>query len=163
MMVAALSFTACGDGDDESKGDGGGNNSRPYTVIVDNGKPYEIDQFFQSPGSGFGLYSSQKHYLGLQVIPMYAYFQMYFSPNTNPSQLFKVGYNRFEKDAIDIRWDGTSGRDIKLTYVSGSAKVIKNTVEEGLTCFTIEFDNYKFTWNSGRTIIFDGILKCSID
>lgn len=151
MMIAALNFVACSS-DDEDNGNGDSASST-FTITID-GNAHEYGQDYLS-GSFFGeyVYSSTNNYL--KITTPSGDFQMTFPASTNPSSFFSVGYANFEKDATKA----TIGMSKpKCTYVSGTAKVTKN---DG-SSFTVNFTNFKYTWNDSREIIFHGTLNFPI-
>lgn len=153
MMVAALSFTACG-GDDDEVDNGSGSNT-VFTITVD-GKEHNYNSGYLEYMDLLGTWESlsNSNFLSIGVPSLLSEFRIYYPMNTNPSSYFKVGYDSFENDATEICLSG--GSRYNCSYVKGSAKVTKNDGKN----LTVKFSKYTFTWNGGgREIIFDGTLN----
>lgn len=153
MMVAALSFTACG-GDDDEVDNGGGSNTA-LTITVD-GQEHNYSSGYLESMDLLGTWESSSvgDFISIGVPSLVSEFRIYYPKNTNPSSFFKVGYDTFEDDATEICLSGGSRHN--CSYVSGSATVIKNDGKNMI----VKFSNYTFTWNKGgREIMFDGTLN----
>ena len=157
MMVEALSFTACG-GDDKEDIDGGGCSNAAFTITID-GNKHEYNGDYLSYMDLMGTWESFSgvNFLKIGIPSMGDEFRMYFTPNTNPSSYFKVGYSSFVDDATEICLYSSSKN--KCSHVGGSARVIKNDGRN----LTVQFSNFAFTWKSGnREIAFDGTLNFAL-
>ena len=149
MMVAALSFTACGDDDEE--GDGGINDV-VFSITID-GITTEYSRWLMEGAELWSTWSSHngQNYLRIGTASLIGDLYLVYPYGIDPATYFSVGYSDFEKDAIDIKLVMSSSHS--CDYVSGSAKVSKNDGEH----LVVEFSNYKFTWYDGaRELIFDG-------
>ena len=157
MIVAALSFTACG-GDDKDDIDGGGSSNAAFTITIDgNKREYSGDYLSYMDLMGTWESFSGVNFLKIGIPSMGDEFRMYFTPNTNPSSYFKVGYSSFVDDATEICLYSSSKN--KCSHVGGSARVIKNDGRN----LTVQFSNFAFTWKSGnREIAFDGTLNFTL-
>ena len=144
MLVAALGVTACG-GDDEEV-DGGDSFGTIFSITID-GNKHEYDQAYLDHWDLLGSWEGTALLIGTDV----GDFRFKFPSGTTFSS-FTTGYNSFEDDAVKITIGVTSR---PCTYVSGSATVISNDGKN----MKVRFNNYKFTWNTSREIIFDGTLN----
>ena len=159
MMVAALGFTSCGSSDDEDDvGNGGTSSSTSFSITID-GDKHEYDRDYLSLNNLMGTWESYSNtnYLKITIPPMANELHINFSYPTNAATFFTVGYSDFENDATRIALYGTPSKT--CTYVSGSARVIKNDGKN----LTIIFNNFSLTWNTSRTIAFDGTLNFVLD
>lgn len=143
MMVAALSFTACGD-DDEDEIEGGGSSSTIFSITID-GEKSEYDKHYLDNMNLTGRWEENEILIGTYK----GDFRLLF-PSEITFSSFTVGYDSFEDDAVKFNLGLRS-----CTYASGSATVIANDGKN----MRIRFNNYKFTWNTSHEIIFDGTLN----
>ena len=145
MMVAALSFTACGGDDDEVDTGGAGSGSSSIFTITRDGVVNEVEntewispQFTNKAlkrGAGFSLYDYPLMRGTIYIIFPQEQYGEYLRPSD-----FPVGYSDFDSYATDIvfvspeqaGWDGEC--------ISGSARVLKNSGNS----ITVQFDNYMF-------------------
>ena len=146
MMVAALSFTACGD-DDEDEIEGGGSSSTIFSITID-GEKSEYDKHYLDHMNLTGVWEENRIIIDTDKGP----FRLIF-PSAITFSSFTVGYDSFEDDAEKFNLGLTTIRS--CTYASGSATVIANDGKN----MRIRFNNYKFTWNTSHEIIFDGTLN----
>ena len=146
MMIAALSLTACGGDDDEEEG-GGNSSSTIFSITID-GNKHEYDQAYLDNWDLLGTWEGTALLIGTNI----GDFRFKFPSGTTFSS-FSTGYSSFEDDAEKITIGVASSRP--CTYVSGSATVISNDGKN----MKVRFNNYKFTWNTSREIIFDGTLN----
>ena len=147
MMVAALSFTACGGSDDEGRGDGDGGSSGEFTITID-GDSRQHSQVILDP-----QWSSRGNYLWFNLPSMVSVIRFIYSEPTTPSTYFTVGYSDFQYDTKRIEIGSATTH--KLTYDSGSAVVTKNDGKY----LTVKFSKLKFTWGTNRDIVLDGELS----
>ncbi len=154
MMVAALSFNACGgdDGNDVDNG-GGGSGSSSFSITRD-GKLYEIENVsWLNPLYTNGGQKQRGNHFSLEDYPaatgqihiIFPYSQ--YGENLPPSY-FYVGYSDFDDFATDIKFIASTTAGWNGEYTSGSAKVTKNDGKN----ITIQFSNYSFeVKRSGHT------------
>lgn len=143
MMVVAFGLTACGSDDED---DGGGSSGTLFSITIDGNKK-EYDQAYLDNWNLLGTWEGTALLIGTNI----GDFRFKFPSGTTFSG-FTTGYNSFEDDADKITI-GVSSRP--CTYVSGSATVLSNDGKN----MKVRFNNYKFTWNASREIIFDGTLN----
>lgn len=142
LIMAPLSFSACGDDDDEFEFK---DSETIFSITIDDNL-HEYDEFGLETYT-YGNWDYPALLIGLPI-PL-SDFRLEFPKGTRFST-FSRGYRAFEKDAVDISI-GEQG----CSYVSGTAKVQSNDGE----CMVVKFNNYKFTWlNGARKVIFNGTL-----
>ena len=144
MLVTALGVTACG-GDDEDVD--GGSSGTIFSITID-GNKHEYDQAYLDHWDLLGSWEGTALLIGTNI----GDFRFKFPSGTTFSS-FSTGYSSFEDDAEKITIGVASSRP--CNYVSGSATVISNDGKN----MKVRFNNYKFTWNTSREIIFDGTLN----
>ena len=139
MAVFCLSFVSCG-GDDDDEFDEGGAYSFSFTR---DGKRYDVENVdWINPLFGHENYKKGNYFclefyqMAGQIHIIFPYSQ--YGKNVQPS-FFKVGYSDFGEDATDIEYYGQFDTWYG-EYVSGSAKVIKNSGKS----ITVQFINYTF-------------------
>ena len=136
----------------------GSSSNNTFTITVD-GNKHEYSGEYLDYMKLMGTWESYSgvNYLKINIPSMSNEFRMYFTPNTNPSSYFKVGYSSFVDDATEICLYSSSKN--KCTHVGGSAKVINNDGRN----LTVQFSNFAFTWKSGnREIAYDGTLNFAL-
>ena len=162
MMVAALSITSCGGDGDDDGGNPGSDPSSTFSITYD-GEKNEVDNVqWIDPHFGNGGYN-KGNYFCLDNYPMATgqihiiFPQSQYGGNVQPSY-FNVGYSDFGVDATDIEYISASSSGWHGEYVSGSARVTKNSGSS----ITVQFSNYMFEVSrSGKTheFILNGTLE----
>jgi hypothetical protein len=163
MMVAALSFTACGGDDDEDVSGGGGSSpSGTLKMVSSKGGEYyvENDKEAYSIGSNRGNLSDRGHiwcYLRAskrdEVHGMTSGYFRITPGNGKSISDFPQGYDLGEVD-MNFATQGDYNHNNKFNYASGSIKVIANDGKS----FTLRFDNYVAERSSGWTMTVNGTL-----
>ena len=161
MMVAALSFTACGSSNSDDDGGGGSPSYSTFTITYD-GEMNEVENtswinpIFGNGGQKKGNYFCLDNYPlnrgQIHIIFPYDEYQ-----GNVPPSYFTVGYNDFGEYATDIEYITTDTSGWHGEYVSGSATVTKNDGKN----ITIQFSRYAFEVSrSGKshTFVLDGTL-----
>ena len=161
MMVAALSFTACGSSNSDEDGSGGSPSYSTFTITYD-GEMNEVENtswinpIFGNGGQKKGNYFSLDNYPlnsgQIHIIFPYDEYQ-----GNVPPFYFTVGYNDFGEYATDIEYITSDASGWHGEYVSGSATVTKNDGKN----ITIQFSRYAFEVSrSGKshTFVLDGTL-----
>jgi len=155
MMVAALSFTACGGDDDDGDDIDTGGSSYTLTVTNQDGKVYHT--FPKIDGVdwiGHLTNESERTNVWCFMSVGTTYLNIYFQPNNLTVQDFYVGC---DLGTPDLNFGILRTRTNKYRYESGSISVIKNDGSH----FFLKFDNY-FARNveySSKTILVNGTLE----
>lgn len=140
MIMVALTFISCPGSDDE--GDEGEGTSSFFSITCD-GEKTEVDnaEWLNPLYSGFsyGNFFTMESYPVIrgQIHIVFPYDQ--YGEYVQPSY-FNVGYSDFGEDATDIEFITSSLSGWDGEYISGSAKVIKNSGSS----ITVKFSKYKF-------------------
>ena len=147
MMVAALSFTACGgddDGDDIDNGGSGSGSSSTFTITRDDVVNEVENTEWISPqftnkalkrGAGFSLYDYPLMRGTIYIIFPQEQYGEYLRPS-----YFPVGYSDFDSYATDIVFVSPEQAGWYGEYISGAARVLKNIGNS----ITVQFDDYMF-------------------
>ncbi len=144
VMLTALCFVSCGNGDDED----GIIYETVFSVTVD-GTKHEYDKPYMDFMDLTWVWENNS--ISIETGTTVGAFRFRF-PSGITFSSFTPGYSSFENDAERITIGITS---IDCTYVSGSATVMSNDGKN----MKLKFNNYKFKWNKSREIIFDGMLN----
>lgn len=158
IMVAALSFTACGgDDDDDNGGSGGGgsNSASSLTVVKSNGEKYvsldglEWASSYNSNGSltDGAIYCQMTKENAVNM--SYLYINL-----VNGEKSISDFQNGYDLGKPTINFGAYPSSDNKYKYVSGTIKVIGNNGKE----FTLKFDKYKAEKTSGSNIVINGTM-----
>ena len=148
-MLIALTMpmrVACG-GDDEE--DGGDSSGTIFSITIDGVKD-EYSKWDLETWDALGSWENPK----LLIETRRGVFRIVFPSGTSFSD-FVPGYSSFEDDAVEISIGGLWNYKENCNYVSGSALVMTNDGEK----MKVRFNNYSFSFQEGRMIIFDGTLN----
>ena len=156
MMVAALSFTACGGDDDEDEDES--KNSRDYlTLIKSNGEKYYsltgIDWMNEEDYAVYGYLTKRGHifcFMCKENTSNTSYLHIMLPKDMSISD-FPTGYDLGE---CPLRFGIIYTIENEYDYDSGSLRVVKNDGKS----FTLEFKNYKAVKDKERSITVNGRL-----
>lgn len=132
--------------DNDETSDVNGNSSNIFSITID-GKKKEYSQTYLNYMDLLGTWNKPNLIIGTDI----GDFRFRF-PSGITFSSFTTGYCSFEDDAEKITIGVSS---IPCTHVYGSATVLSNDGKN----MKVRFNNYKFTWNTSRDILFDGTLN----